>query len=120
VTHEAAKLNIVLRNWVYTDRFSTCQAPRDNDSHPYSLVWAHKMAIEEATLKSDCTSILCMEDDTRLSWAALTSWALDTEVLEPLNFTRCIYRTELSPDTGHRVLIGLSLSESRRVVRLST
>jgi hypothetical protein len=105
VTDEAAKLNVVLRNWGYTDGFSCWQAPSANDSHPYSLVWAHKMAIEEATLKINYTSIVYMEDDTRLSWAALTSWALDTEVLEPLNLTRCFYRTELSPDTGHRVML---------------
>jgi hypothetical protein len=47
------------------------------------------------------TSIIYMEDDTRLSWPALISWALDTEVLEPLNFTRCILRTEVDQPTGY-------------------
>ena len=35
-----------------------------------------------------------------MTWSALTSWALDTEVLAPLNFTRCFFRTEIHPDTG--------------------
>jgi hypothetical protein len=46
------------------------------------------------------TSIFYMEDDTHLSWPTVISWALDTEVLEPLNFTRCIYRTEVDAETG--------------------
>jgi hypothetical protein len=62
------------------------------------------------------TSIVYMEDDTRLSWASLASRALDTEVLEQLNFTRCIYRTELSPDTGEVVMFdwGCMASHSTR------
>ena len=38
-----------------------------------------------------------MEDDIHLSWPALISWALDTEVLEP----QCKYLQRL-PDSGKK------------------
>lgn len=105
VTDEAAKLGVVLSMWGYTG-IKLWQTPREgDDGNLYSLVWAHKEAIEEEISRQDFTAVVYMEDDTRLSWASLTSWALDTEVLEPLNFTRCIYRTEISPDTGELMML---------------
>ena len=105
VTDEAVKLDRVLRDRGYTNGVRAWQAPKDNDTHPYSLVWAHKLAIEEEIAQGNYTAYVYMEDDTHLSWTALTTWALDTEVLEPLNFTRCIYRTEVSPETGEAVML---------------
>ncbi|EWM29058.1 hypothetical protein Naga_100024g48 [Nannochloropsis gaditana] len=77
------------------------QAPTSNDSNKYSLLWVHRQAIEKAVERHpNYTSIFYMEDDTHLSWPTVVSWALDTEVLEPLNFTRCNYRTEVDAETG--------------------
>ena len=33
-----------------------------------------------------------MEDDSKVTWPALASWARDTELLEPLGFLRNFYR----------------------------
>jgi hypothetical protein len=77
------------------------QAPRSNDENNHSSLWVHRQAIEKAVERHpNYTSIFYMEDDTRLSWPTVVSWALDTEILEPLNFTRCNYRTEVDVETG--------------------
>lgn len=70
------------------------------DKNTYSILWSHRKLIEEQLPQADYTSIIYMEEDTRLSWPALISCALDTEVLEPLNFTRCIFRTEVDHKIG--------------------
>jgi hypothetical protein len=75
VTDEATRLDVVLHTWGYTDGIATWQAPRVKDSHPYSLTWAHKKAIREEIAKGDFSSVVYMEDDTHLSWAALVSCA---------------------------------------------
>ena len=38
------------------------------------------------------TAYMYMEDDTKVTWPALASWARDTELLEPLGFLRNFYR----------------------------
>lgn len=77
------------------------QAPPTEDTNEHALLWAHRKVIEDQLdLYPNFTSIIYMEDDTRLSWPAVISWALDTEVLTPLNFSRCIYRTETDVETG--------------------
>lgn len=43
---------------------------------------------------------LPLQDDCRVSWPALVSWAVDTRLLEPQNFTRCFFRTEVRPSDG--------------------
>lgn len=77
------------------------RAPPTKDTNKHALLWAHRQVIEEQFDRyPNFTSIIYMEDDTRLSWPAVVSWALDTEVLAPLNFSRCIYRTEIDAKTG--------------------
>jgi hypothetical protein len=41
-----------------------------------------------------------MQDDMRVTWPALVSWAVDTRLLEPQNFTRCFFRSEVIPTNG--------------------
>lgn len=105
VTDHERALYRTLQKWEHFD-YSTLtlqiwQAPSTNDTNKHALLWAHRQAIEEQLEHHpNFTSIIYMEDDTRLSWPAVVSWALDTEVLAPLNFTRCIYRTEVDVETG--------------------
>ena len=68
----------------------------------YTLLWAHRNAIKTQihTLGHSYSAVFYMEDDTRLDWPAVVSWALDTEVLEPINLTRCFYRTEVDASKG--------------------
>ena len=92
------------------------------DENTYSILWSHRKVIEEQLPHADYTSIIYIEDDTRLSWPALISWALDMEVLEPLNFTRCIFRTEVDHKIGRTnivdwmVLVQLRDENTLRVV----
>jgi len=110
VTDDLIKVNTTLSRWGYADTVRLWQAADDplcaTVDHPtcrFSLLWEHKAAVREEIASSDYTAVVYLEDDTHLTWGALTSWALDTEILQPLNFTRCIYRTEISPHTGHPV-----------------
>lgn len=103
VTNKASQLNAAVQGWGFN--VSVWQAPAGPANEPYQLVWAHKQAIEEALARESYTSVVYMEDDTRLSWASLISWALDTEILEPLNYTRCFYRTEIYAMSGKRVML---------------
>ena len=48
-----------------------------------------------------------IEDDTRIPWPTLKSWAEDACMLEPLGFQRGIYRTEVSENTGELVLLDM-------------
>ena len=105
VTDNGQALRRVLGGWGHLNnsnpRLQIWQAPPTNDPQKDSLLWAHRQAVEEQFEQNhDYTSVLYMEDDTRLSWPAVVSWALDTEVLAPLNFTRCMYRTEVDIQTG--------------------
>lgn len=47
----------------------------------------------------------CLQDDTRVTWRALVSWAIDTRLLGPFNATRCFFRTEVRPADGGLLLI---------------
>ena len=105
VTDNDNALTRVLEGWGHLNdsnpRLHIWQAPFTNDTNKHALLWAHRQAIEEQLEHHpNFTSIIYMEDDTRLSWPAVVSWALDTEVLAPLNFTRCIYRTEMDVESG--------------------
>ncbi|EWM22808.1 hypothetical protein Naga_100178g6 [Nannochloropsis gaditana] len=105
VTDNDEALHKILAAWGYMGNSNPTlqlwQAPTTDDKHKYSLLWAHRQAIEDAVERHPgYTSIFYMEDDTHLTWPTVVSWALDTEILEPLNFTRCIYRTEVDVKTG--------------------
>lgn len=101
ITDDANNLREVIASWGYAETVSVWSAAKhDGDLHKYSLLWAHKAAIQDHVPGSTYTSVVYLEDDTRLSWASLVSWAVDSEVLEPLEWTRCMFRTEVSPATG--------------------
>lgn len=106
VTDNDKALRRVLEGWGHLNDsdliLQIWQAPSTNDSNKYALLWAHRQAINEQIERyPDYTSIIYI-DDTRISWPTLVSWALDTEVLAPLDFTRCIYWTEVDVETGQR------------------
>lgn len=50
-----------------------------------------------------------VEDDTRVTWPALVSWAHDTVLLEPLGYLRNFYRTEFDAASGALNLLDLIL-----------
>jgi hypothetical protein len=105
ITDNKKPLHTILSSWGYFNSsnpmIQVMQAPTSKDKNKYSLLWAHRQAIEEALEKHPgYTSFIYMEDDTHLTWPSVVSWALDTEILEPMNFTRCIYRTEVDVETG--------------------
>lgn len=88
----------------------------------YWLAWEHRKAIEAAVSTKNYTTVLYMEDDTRMPWPSLVSWALDTQLLEPFNFTRCFYRTEFDPKNGQLRLLdyrqGIDVRASSQMVKL--
>ena len=104
VTDNGPAVENVLGSWGWAMNDSTlkvrCPTLDREDVSPHALLWAHRSVIEEELPRASYTSIIYTEDDTPLSWPTLISWALDTEVLEPLNFTRCIYRTEVDHKMG--------------------
>lgn len=48
-----------------------------------------------------------IEDDTRVPWPALFSWAIDTAQLEPLGYMRNVFRTEFHPQNGRLVVLDI-------------
>lgn len=68
------------------------------NSHKYDLLWEHRHVVAEEFAVNNHTTFIYIEDDTLVPWTSLVSWAIDTEVLEPLNFTRSMYRTEVDED----------------------
>jgi hypothetical protein len=107
--------------------------PHKQDKSPYWLTWVHRAAIAKAVKAKSYTTVLymevrlllfallvkhlatvtqamlyCAQDDTRVTWPALVSWAIDTRLLAPWNFSLCFYRTEVDPKSG-----GLRLMDYR-------
>ena len=75
----------------------------DDDENQYALLWEHHVVVEKLTAKNNYSSVIYMEDDTHLPWSHIESQASDTIELEPLGFTRCIYRTEIGQDGGVKI-----------------
>ncbi len=70
----------------------------------YDLLWEHRDIVKERLHSvRNYSTFMYVEDDTLVPWSSLVSWAIDTEVLEPLGFTRGIFRTEIN-HTGQRSL----------------
>lgn len=71
--------------------------------HKYDMLWEHRNVVTQAYQDptKHYTTFLYIEDDTLFPWPQLVSWAIDSEMLEPLNFTRGIFRTEINA-LGHR------------------
>lgn len=111
VTDQPQNLQHVLQVWRFRDT-TVCSVPKteqaQEDNNRYSLLWHHRSVMAEAHRTGEYTSFLYMEDDTKLSWPVLVSWALDTEVLEPLGFTRGFFRTDFSPATGKLVMMDVA------------
>lgn len=120
VTDRAQALQTLLKTWgASATRVHVWQAPsfkseantsafsKLGGSPSKSLMWAHRQAIEARVreIEQSYSTVVYLEDDMRLEWPALVSWALDTEVLEPLNLTRCFYRTEVEPEHGKIMML---------------
>lgn len=86
------------------------QTPSSNNT--YWLTYEHRRAVEHKLQEKDYSTVLYMEDDTYITWPVIVSWALDTQVLQPLNFTRCFFRTEIHHITGLKVLLDWELKEN--------
>lgn len=70
------------------------------DDNKYWLAWCHRKAIKLAVANRSYDTVVYMEDDTRLTWPVLVSWAIDTQLLAEHNYSRCIYRTEVDKTAG--------------------
>ena len=112
VTDNGSSLSALIASWGWAHSVRVWEAKEDADERLYSLLWTHKNAIEEQLEHADYTTVIYLEDDTRLSWTMVISWAIDSEIMEPLGFTRCFYRTEVSPDTGNPNLLDWKFSHN--------
>lgn len=94
VTDDAASLSTVVQDWNLSSSVDVKGFDVSREANPYALLWKHREVMEHMFLQTPCTALMHLEDDTDLTWGAMQSWALDTAVLEPLNFTRGFIRTE--------------------------
>lgn len=107
LTDDASRLDALLSDWGRSETTEAVQmaiSKRDDDLSCGPPV-ACTDIIGQHVSEGGYTSISYLEPGTRLTWTALASWALDTEVLEALNLRRCFYHTTLSPETGEKVLV---------------
>jgi hypothetical protein len=125
VTDKVQPLQTVVSSWQLPLNISYVEGvPDAGDKNRYWLTWVHRGAIAKAVKAKSYSTVLYMEvrlqlfalvqprtattdlvlchsqDDTRMTWPTLVSWAIDTRVLAPWNFTRCFYRTEVDPQSG--------------------
>jgi len=102
VTNAAPALERVLRSWGHKE---VAVVPFHRPNKPNtSLLYGYRGVMEKRFNNPGYTTYITIEDDTFVPWSALLSWALDTAILEPLGFTRGIYRTEVALD-GTVVLV---------------
>lgn len=105
LTNDTSRLDTLLTDWGRGKAAEAVPMPElKGGDHSCGLPGAWMGIIKQRISASNYTSIIHLDPGARLTWAALASWALDTEVLEPLNLTRCFYHTTLSPETGEKVL----------------
>ena len=123
VTNEPARLRLALSNmghmhvlvWTQTtppmDDVAKYMMTDANAGQPHKypyvfpLLWLHRDVFDHFATRHNHTAYLYLEDDTKLRWRALVSWACDTAVLAPHGFSRGIYRTEIHPNTGNMVFL---------------
>jgi hypothetical protein len=99
VTDNANSLANALRYFRYknVDIHEFNASSKHNTGNKYDLLWEHRLVIDERWESvRNYSSFMYIEDDTLVPWTNLVSWAIDTEVLEPLGFTRGVYRTEIN------------------------
>jgi len=104
VTDEPSAMASVANTWGLSKLIRTWDASHLSDSHMGALLWEHRNAIAQILKHESFTSVVVLEDDIRLSWPSLQSWALDTELLLPYNFRRCFFRTEFGTKGDIRML----------------
>ncbi|WIA23248.1 hypothetical protein OEZ85_000019 [Tetradesmus obliquus] len=106
VTDKADALQHVVQRLLLPLNISYHQAQKPpNDNNQYWVTWEHRAAIEQAAAKKNYSTVVYMEDDTRLTWRTLVSWAIDTNLLAAFNVTRCFFRTEVRPADGGLMLM---------------
>lgn len=72
-------------------------SPQFSGKDKFDLLWEHRIVMKERfDSPRNYSTFMYLEDDTLVPWPTLVSWAIDTEVLEPLGFTRGIFRTEFN------------------------
>jgi len=99
ITNKRESLQNALLGYDFPYRAIQFNASMDaKKSNKYDLLWEHRHVVAEEYNKGNHTTFVYIEDDTFIPWSTLVSWAIDTEVLEPLNFTRGVYRTEIDED----------------------
>lgn len=99
ITNKRESLQNALSQYDFPYRAIQFNASVDaRKSNKYDLLWEHRRVVAEEYSKGNHTTFVYIEDDTFIPWPTLVSWALDTEVLEPLNLTRSVYRTEIDED----------------------
>lgn len=100
VTDKPEQLSSVLLNFGYREidiwPFNSSSSQFTNNK--YDMLWEHRNIVSQAynNPSKNYTTYLYMEDDTAFPWSQLVSWAIDSEMLEPLGFTRGIFRTEFN------------------------
>jgi hypothetical protein len=98
----------------------------DGDANTYWLAWGHRKEIAKEVTRKLYSTVIYMEvsyaenydrlqgptithsfrralaaqDDTRVTWPTLVSWAIDTKFVSRYNYSRCFYRTEIDPTRG--------------------
>lgn len=60
----------------------------------FDLTFEHRLVIEEKLKTKHYTAYMYTEDDHMITPQGLVSWAIDTELLEPLGFVRGFVRSE--------------------------
>ncbi|KAK9818872.1 hypothetical protein WJX74_004902 [Apatococcus lobatus] len=103
VSNKHVRLNETFHSWGLPDTIQVVAAP-SNLSHPYELAWIHRDLMRDAYETGEYTAFIYLEDDMRLTWKCITSWAIDQEVLDPMNFQRQFFRTEIAPWNGKEQL----------------
>ncbi|KAK9838814.1 hypothetical protein WJX74_003824 [Apatococcus lobatus] len=103
VTEKPERLQQTFIAWQLPASF-TAAGPIHELPHPFELAWVHRDLMQAALATGQYTAFIYLEDDMRLTWDSLISWATDQAVLEPLGFQRQFYRTEIAPWDGKQWL----------------
>jgi hypothetical protein len=109
VTDNKRAVDVLLSDWGMKDRLEVVEVekhdPTPNVPSQFGLLWNTRGILQKAFYGGTHTAFLYIEDDTYVRWPLVCSWAMDSLILEPLNLTRGIFRTELHAELGHRVMM---------------
>ena len=126
MTNEAANLKAACDHYYSLD----CSKVEIWDSvlvkeNPFDLTYEHRLVFEEKIKTKNYTSYMYNEDDHLITPQGLVSWAIDTELLEPLGFTRGFLRSEFCGEGTKHLMdyfeapADISLTRGRRKLNRS-